>query len=134
MNGKLSNPALRRYLYRFLAAMAFYVVFLVGAVSAFTHLHPTGAAAYLLAILPALPIIGIIAIVGLYLAEEKDEFQRSLLVQGMIWGIGTTLSVTTALGCLEAFSLAPHVPLYLVFPAFCVFAGIANGVLKLRYK
>ena len=39
-------------------------------------------------LLPAIPIIGIIAVVGLYLAEEKDEFQRNLLIQSMLWGLG----------------------------------------------
>ena len=128
------NPATRRYLYRFLATMMFYVVFLVGAVWAFPRYHPTGVLAYLLAILPALPIVGIIVVVGLYLAEEKDEFQRALLVQAMIWGIGATLSLTTAWGFLEVFQLVPHIELYLVFPLFCVLTGFASGMLKARYR
>lgn len=128
------NAATRRYLYRFLATMSLYVVFLVGAVWAFPRYHPTGALAYLLAILPALPIIGGIVVVGLYLAEEKDEFQRALLVQSMIWGIGATLSLTTAWGFLEVFQLVPHIELYLVFPLFCALTGFASAMLKARYK
>ncbi|HET7103106.1 MAG TPA: hypothetical protein VFI20_03380 [Terracidiphilus sp.] len=134
MTKKFRDPAERRYLYRFLVAMACYTIFLIAAKEAFPRLHPSGAPAYALAILPAVPIIAVIAVVGLYIGELKDEFQRSMLVQAMIWGIGVTLAATTAWGFLELFSLAPHVPLYMVFPVFCVFAGIAQGVLKLRYR
>lgn len=134
MSRQTANPAIRRYLARFLTAMALYVVFLIAAVLAFPRYHPTGAAAYALAILPALPIIGVIAVVGLYLAEEKDEFQRAVLIQGMIWGIGATLAATTAWGFLEVFSLAPHAPLYLIFPLFCACAAVSCGLLKRRYR
>ena len=134
MNGNLNNPAIRRYLYRFLTAMALYVVFLVAAVESFPRYHPTGVAAYLLAILPALPIMAVIAIVGLYIRELKDEFQRSIIIQALVWGIGATLAVTTAWGFLEVFSLVPHAQLYLVFPLFCVCAAVSKGVLKLRYR
>lgn len=130
----VSNAAIRRYQSRFLITMLFYMVFLFAAVWAFPRYHPTGALAYLLAILPALPIIGGIVVVGLYLAEEKDEFQRSVLVQAMIWGIGATLSLTTAWGFLEVFKLAPHIELYLVFPLFCVLTGVASSILKARYR
>ncbi len=129
-----NNAAAKRYQYRFITAMAFYTFFLCAAVWIFPRYHPTGVLAYLLAILPALPIIGGIVVVGLYLAEEKDEFQRAILVQSMIWGIGVTLSLTTAWGFLEVFKLVPHIELYLIFPAFCAISGFASGILKARYR
>ena len=128
------SAATRSYLFRFLPTMGFYIVALVSVVLVFRHHHPTGFIAYLLAILPAIPIIGVIAIVGLYLSEEKDEFQRALLVQSMVWGIGATLAFTTAWGFLEAFTEIPHLQPYLVFPIFCAFGGISSGLLKLRYR
>lgn len=134
MENKKLTPAVRHYLLRFTLAMALYVVFLLLAVWAFPRYHPAGLLAYLLAILPALPIIGVIGVVALYMAEEPDEFQRALLVRAMLWGIGLTLAATTAWGFLEVFRLAPHLDLYLVFPLFCVFAAIANGFVRLRYR
>ena len=128
------NPAARRYFYRLLTAMAFYVVFLVPAVWAFSRYHLTGGFAYLLAILPALPIVGMVVVVGLYLAEEKDEFQRAVLAQALLWGIGATLSVTTVWGFLENFVQVPHLDLYLVFPLFWFFVGISTGLLKVKYR
>jgi hypothetical protein len=128
------SAAARSYLFRFFPAMGLYVVALVSVVLIFRHHHPTGVIAYLLAILPAIPIIGVIAIVGLYLSEEKDEFQRALLVQSMVWGIGATLAVTTAWGFLEAFTFVPHLQLTMVFPLFWFFVGVSTGILKMRYR
>ena len=128
------TPAVRNYILRFFTAMTLYALFLIGAVWAFPRYHPACLLAYVLAILPAIPIMAVIGIVALYVTEEQDEFQRSLLVRALLWGIGLTLAATTAWGFLEVFSLAPHLDLYLVFPLFCVFAGAANGVVRLTYR
>ena len=134
MNRTPMNPAVRRYTWRFCGAMLLYTVFLFLAVWEFKHGHPTGAVAYLLAILPSLPIILGLVIFGLYLAEEKDEFQRTILVQSMLWGIGATLAVTSVWGFLENFVQVVHFDLYLVFPLFWFFVGIFTSVLKARYR
>jgi hypothetical protein len=128
------NPAVRRYIWRFTSVMLHYVVFLSFAVWEFKHRHPTGGLAYLLAMLPSLPIIGGLAVVGLYLAEEKDEFQRTVLIQSLLWGIGATLTVTTVWGFLENFAQVQHFDLYLVFPLFWFFVGIFTPVMKARYR
>jgi len=127
------NPAIRRYTYRLLVAMSFYIAFIVVAVYAFRE-HITGPLAYLLAALPALPIVAMLAIIGLYLAEEKDEFQRNVLVQSILWAVGATLSFTTIWGFLELFVAVPHFDLYLVFPLFWGLVGVASPLLKRRYR
>jgi hypothetical protein len=129
-----NNPAQRRYMLRFLVTMLLYALFLVLSIWEFVHHHPTGVLAYVLAVLPALPILGMLAVIGLYLAEEKDEFQRNILIQSMIWSIGATLAVTTVWGFLENFIQVQHFDLYLIFPLFWFFVGIVTPVLKLRYK
>ena len=134
MKAKVSNPAVRRYVWRFSGAMVLYTQFLILAVWEFKHRNPTGVPAYLLAVLPSLPIIGGLVVVGLYLAEEKDEFQRTVLVQSMLWGIGATLAVTSVWGFLENFVQVVHFDLYLVFPLFWFFVGIFSPVLKARYR
>lgn len=128
------NAAVRRYTFRFMTLMLFYVLFLVPAVWTFSHRHPTGPGAYFLAILPALPIVGMLVVVGLYLAEEKDEFLRNMFVQSMVWGIGATLALTTVWGFLELFVPVPHLQPYLVFPIYWAFVGVATVLLKLRYR
>lgn len=128
------NAAVRRYNVRIAVAMAFYVVFLATAVWAFHGHHPTGIPAFSLAILPSLPVVGVVVIVGLYLAEEKDEFLRNLLIQSMIWSLGATLTVTTVWGFIELFVDVKHLPLYLIFPFFWFLVGVSSWLLRLRYK
>lgn len=134
MNFLPGNRAIRRYTARFAVVMALYVVFLLVAVRVFTHYHPAGVLAWLLAILPSIPIIGVLIVVGLYLAEEKDEFQRMLLVQSMLWSIGGTLALTTVWGFLENFLHVPHFDLYLVFPLFWFLVGVSTPILRARYR
>lgn len=134
MIGSPMNAAVRRYTYRFTVLMLFYVVFLVAAVWTFSRHDPAGLPAYSLALLPASPIVAMLVVVGLYLAEESDEFLRNLFVQSMVWGIGATLTVTTVRGFLELFVPVPHLQPYLVFPIFWAFVGVATCILRLRYR
>src|SRR5208283_1965437 len=129
-----NNPAARRYVRRFGIAMLFYVLFLVGSVSVFARYHPAGPLAYVLAILPALPIVGMITVFGIYLGEEKDELQRAMGVQALLWSTGATLSLTTVWGFLENFTNVPHLQLMWIYPIFGVFFGIALPIINARYR
>ncbi|MGH9604187.1 MAG: hypothetical protein ACRD3N_00670 [Terracidiphilus sp.] len=128
------NSTQRRYSWRILATLAVYMAFLFLAVWEFTHRHPAGVLAYTLAILPAIPIVGMLVAHGLYLAEEKDEFLRSIAVQSMLWSLGAVLAATTVWGFLEDFVHVPHVPLLMVFPIYCAFHVIFARLLHWRYK
>jgi len=129
-----SSAAYRRYYRRFILTTLAYVPFVLLAVWEFKHGHPAGVGAYVLAILPALPILGALVIAGMYLSEETDEFQRAILTQAMLYGIGLTLAVTTVWGFLENFELVPRMDLFLVFPLFSFLVGIASPVVKARYR
>jgi hypothetical protein len=124
----------RRYIYRLAPTMAIYLVFLFIAQWTFHHIHPTGLVVYFLAVLPALPLIGSLAIVGLYIAEESDDFERSIIVQSMLWGLGGALSVSTIWGSLEDFASAPHLSTFYVFLFFWIFMGISQPFIRMRYR
>jgi hypothetical protein len=128
------NPATRRYLIRFVSTIAAYAVALLFADWCIHRLHPTGALLYGLATLPAVPIIGVIVVVGLYLAEEKDEFQRNLLIQSMLWGLGAILSLTSVWGFLQLYAHVHPFQPYMTFPLFWCFQGIATAALRWRYR
>ena len=129
-----ATKAGRRYVYRLAPTMAIYLVFLFIAQWSFHHLHPTGFIVYVLAVLPALPLIGSLIVVGLYITEESDEFERSILVQSMLWGFGGTLAVTTIWGFLEDFAKAPHISTFYVYVFFWIFMGISQPFIRLRYR
>jgi hypothetical protein len=102
-----------------------YVVFLFGAEIAIGRYGLSGAAAYVVAILPALPIISLFAAIGRYLAEESDEYLRLLQVRQTLIATGFALSIATAWGFLESFDLAPHFDSYWV--AVIWFGGLGIG-------
>lgn len=132
--GSPRSPAARRYVARFIPAMLLYVVVLFGSIWTLRHLAPTGPLLWLLAVAPALPIVAAIVVMGLYLLEETDEFLRATLAQSMLWGIGVTMTVCTVWGFLENADLAPHLPLFLVFPLFCAAFGLAQPFVTRRYR
>jgi hypothetical protein len=134
MNCLEMNPAIRRYLRRFAVAMSAYIVLILVVVLCFHHLHPTGPLAYLLALLPAAAIIGMIVTAALYLAEEKDEFQRNLFVQALLWGLGGVLAVTSVWGMLESFTHIRHFEPSWTFTLFWMFVGLSTPFLRRRYQ
>jgi len=128
------NQAVRRFRRRSYASAALVILFAFVAAASFRLLHPHGVLAWFVAVLPALPILWALVAVGQYLAEEKDEFQRALHVQYLLWGIGGTLAVTTTWGYLEDFVQVPRLDLVYVYPIFWLFVAIAMPVVKRRYR
>jgi len=128
------SPAGRRYLKRFIPAMITYVVSIFGASYGFKLFDLQGPVAWAVAIAPALPILAVIAIMGLYVKEETDEFQRNVLVESMLWGFGITLAVTTVWGFLEMYVHTPGLQSFWAFPIFCGAMGLAQPFVRRRYR
>ena len=130
-----AKAAYRRYLWRFVPTMLAYVVIVLGVSWLFdNHQEPAGPIAYVLAVLPAIPIIGVIVIMGLYVVEEKDEFMRMRHVMALLIGMGLTLSVTVAWGFLEIYMHVAPLNAFWIFPGFCMAWGFASGVLAWVYR
>jgi hypothetical protein len=121
----IMSPATRRYNKRVIVLSLIYAAFLIGAVYAFKHHLVGGPVAWIVAILPALPIIGIFAAIGLYLVEEQDEYVRMLMVRQTLWASGFALSIATMWGFLESFELVSHVEVYWVSVLW--FGGLGLG-------
>jgi hypothetical protein len=129
------SQAARLYVIRFIPLMVAYVIILFAVDWLFRAGHaPAGPLRYLLAGAPGLPVVGVIWAMGAYVATEPDEFERSLIVQSMLWGLGVTLSVTTVWGFMENFAGAPRLDLYLVFPLFMIAFGVAQPLVRSRYR
>ncbi len=121
----IKSIAQRRYNKRVIALSVVYAVTLLGAVYLFKHHLLSGPPSYVAAILPALPIIGIFAAIGLYLVEEQDEYVRMLMIRQTLWASGFALSLATIWGFLESFELVGHVESYYV--AVLWFGGLGLG-------
>jgi hypothetical protein len=126
------NPAQRRYLRRFFPAMFGYVVLLMLSTWAIRTQQPTGGVLFLLSLLPSLPLVAAIGIMGAYLVEERDEFIRARLVSAMLGGLGVMLAITTVWGFLENGGAVPHFPTFLTFPIWCGCFGLWQCVASFR--
>jgi len=143
MNCFSMTVAQRRYYKRFWPAMAAYVVFLIAAMLTVKHGQPHEAlVVYGLALLPALPLLAVIVIVGIYLVEETDEFERTVMVQSILWATGGVLGLTTVWGFLEMFAEAApkqtmvvgHLQPFWLWPLFMVLMGISTPLIRWRYR
>ncbi|THD81828.1 MAG: hypothetical protein E7812_03170 [Phenylobacterium sp.] len=130
----IASGARRRYKTRIALAGGLYIVVLVAVLWLFNTSPPTGPVRYVLAVAPALPILGIFFVTAQYLMEEADEFRRMTMVQAMLWGLGLALSFSTVWGFLEAFAGAPLIHLYWVFPIYSFGAGVAQPLVGRRYR
>jgi hypothetical protein len=121
------SPAIRSYNKRVLGLSLLYAIFLLGAVYAFKHHLVGGPVGVVVAILPALPIIGIFAAIGRYLVEEQDEYVRMLMVRQTLWAGAFALSFATMWGFLESFDVVDHIDSYYI--AVIWFGGLGVGSL-----
>jgi len=121
------SPAWKRYNWRVIWLSLLYGAFLLPAVYGFKHHLVPHSVAWLVAILPALPIIGVFVAIGRYLVEEQDEYVRMLMVRQTLWASGFALSVTTVWGFLENFGLVGHVEAYYISVLW--FFGLAIGAI-----
>ncbi|MGA2570459.1 MAG: hypothetical protein ABSF23_08055 [Terracidiphilus sp.] len=124
----------RRYVIRCWVGAGLVVLLSVTAALSFKLGHLHGPLAYLVAALPALPILWVLLETGRYLAEEKDEFQRNLFVQCILGGTFGTLAATTMWAYLEDYARAPRLDLIWVYPMFWLFAAITYPVVYRRYR
>ena len=121
----IKSPAIRRYNRRVIVLMLIYAAILMAVVYGFNHHLLSGPPAYVAAILPALPVIGVFGAIGRYLVEETDEYVRMLTIRQTLYASGFALSIATAWGFLEAFDMVGHIESFYI--AVLWFAGLGFG-------
>lgn len=88
--------------------------------------HPQGAELYVFAALPLVPILSMMAMVGMYLQKETDEFQRQVMVRSMLGAIAVALATNFFAGMLRVLGAIPSWP---PFAEFVIF-GFAFGTIQ----
>jgi hypothetical protein len=126
------SPAQVRYNRRMGLVTIVYVAVLVAAVWVANTYRPTGPLLWMVAILPAVPVIGMIAAMLRLLVEETDEYLKFKTARLALIATGFMLAVTTVWGFLETFGLVPHVPAYAAFVVWCAGLGVGTCVHGLR--
>lgn len=126
------TPAARRYTRRFVPTMIAYVLAVLGTSSAVARFHPGGAPLVALSLLPALPILGMLLVIGLYVREETDEYLRQRIVTAMLVGIAVVLAAATVLGFLQIYHAIGQIDLFWAFPLWCGTWGLAQCAMAWR--
>ena len=123
--------AWKRYNWRVIWLSLAYAILLIAAVYTFKHRLVGNPLAYVVAVLPALPIIGIFGAIGRYLVDEEDEYVRMLMVRQTLWASGFTLSLATIWGFLDNFQLVGHIDGYWIVVVWyfgLAIGGLANKI------
>lgn len=126
-NGRI-NPALDRYLRRLTAFMMAYFALLLLTNYLGDHFTLSGAATWLVALLPAVPVLGSLLTMGRYLVDEQDEYVRLLAVRSSLFATGLLLAIATVWGFLEQASAVGHFPSSFAFGIWCAGLGIGQVV------
>ena len=135
LHRRIAGPpslAQRAYLRRFGPLMLLYVAFLFAAIRVNQVAAPTGILAVALAVLPALPLIGVVWSIFRLVTDETDEYQRSLVIRQILIATGLTLVVCCVWGFLETFGQVPHIPMYWAFIIWCAGLGVGSFVNELK--
>ncbi len=128
---RYKSHANNRYAVRLAVLMTAYILLLLLTKYMVKRDLADGALMWVLAILPALPIVGVFWAIGRLLVEESDEYLRSLLVRQLLIGSAITLSVATVYGFLENFGLVAHVDAFYLTVLFFIGMGIGAAVNRL---
>lgn len=62
------------------------------------------------------------------------SFERFILVQSILWGLGGALAVGTIWGALEEFAQAPHRSAFYSYLFFWIIMAISGVIIRLRYR
>jgi hypothetical protein len=94
----------------------------------------TGVKLFLLASVPAIDIVAMLVVIGLYLKEEADEFKRHQMVVSILWAIGVTLALNAFVDFLRSYGAIQAPPPFTEFIVFWIVMGVAQAVQSIRNR
>lgn len=126
------DPAYRRYLGRSVFISVAYIASVALAAALLPDDAEVGPLVIALALLPGLALIGWVWAMARLLIELNDEYLRMLEVRKVLVATGLVLAVTGAWGLVELFADVPRLPVFFVFPIWCL--GLVAGQLFNRMR
>src|SRR5690606_12897455 len=121
------SPAFRDYNRRILVAGGAYMLCFFASVWLYERVPHDSPVLWPLALVPVVPLFGMIWAMIRYLREETDEYLRHRAITAALVGLAVVLGLGTVWGFLETFGLAPHVWNWWVFPVWAVALGITQS-------
>ena len=102
-NWKKMNAAKKGLIRRGAVVLVMYELMFGVAMFWVDRAKPAGTLLFVMALLPTLPVLGLIAVLGRYLVEEVDEFHRQLVVRCLLWGTAAVMTSVTFHCFLQLF-------------------------------
>lgn len=130
MGNKNMSAFQRRSMTLFGCSMVFFAVLSGFAWNEARLAHSPTIVSFLLAIVPAFPVVAIMVVAGRYFARETDEYLKSLVIQALLWGFGITLVTDVVLGGLSAY----FPPLGTLLPLFSIDLSCVAAMVALRIQ
>lgn len=126
-NGRGGNltPAQRAHTRRVLGALLAYAVILPPLVWYAAHHQLEKPGAIAMAIAAAVPLLGVFGSWGRYVSEERDEYQRTMVVNRIVTATNVTMVVAIVWGFLQAFGAMDLTPMYWIPVVWVVAQGFA---------
>jgi len=129
-----TSAAGKRYTRGVALTMIGYMFAVLGTTTYVRNHHPQGIEVYFLAALPALCILGMLIVMAIYLRDEKDEFQRMLIVRSLLWATFATLALSAYNDLLISYESPHTLPPFSQFIAFWITFGLVQAVQSLRLR
>jgi hypothetical protein len=127
---KKLNAAKKGLVRRVAVALVTYELVWCGAYFWVDRAKPAGTMLFVMALLPTLPVVGMIVALGRYLGEEADEFHRQLVVRCLLWGTAAVMTSVCFHLFLQLFGWKGNWPAVVELGVFAV----AMLVAKLTYR
>jgi hypothetical protein len=124
--------ARKRFQKRTILTMAVYLALVVCATLLVRHGLVHGWAVYVWSVLPALPVIAVIGLMGQYLQEETDEYLRLMTMRSLLVATAALLGMLVVSDFLRSYTESGDIPPFVSFMVFCLAFAMARGVQKLR--
>ncbi len=125
---RTKSVAEKNYLRRMMQTMAGYLLVVMCTTLLVRHGGVTGWSLYVFAILPAIPVLRLLHVVALYLHEERDEYQRLLVVRAILCGTTVVLMVVAFTDFLRSYTPYGTLPPFTLFVVFWMVFGLAHWI------
>jgi hypothetical protein len=123
-----NTAAGKRYRRRVVTAMSVYVIVLLSCMKLVRAVSLHGWALYTAALLPAIPVMATLLIMGRYLQEETDEYLRMLTVRSLLVAAGAMLATSVVNDFLRVIAGAGALTPFIYFIVFFACFGIAQAI------
>ncbi|MEL7446922.1 MAG: hypothetical protein AAGK02_14120 [Pseudomonadota bacterium] len=119
----VTSNATWRYTRDFFASIALYMLGLGIAIALWNNVPGAREYALPIGLLPTLPTLAMIYVMGRYVSEETDEFLRYRTIQAALVGLGFVLTLGSFWGFMETFSVVPNIWAWWVVPVWAIGFG-----------